>query len=153
MTYKKTILNHYRNIVKQASLQLKNTQMPKEGWVATLRKALGISGAQLARRLNVSRASVSQAEKKEITGNITINHLQKMAKALDSRLVYAIIPNKDIKSTIQKQANKKATDLVRKTSQHMALENQSLNQAKIQEQIKQLEEELIKDMPSDFWDK
>ncbi|WP_282610836.1 mobile mystery protein A [Pelagibius sp. Alg239-R121] len=152
MSVRKTIKRQYQGIVDRAALQLSAVQKPPEGWVATVRKALGMSGAQLARRLGVSRASVSQTEKNELSGSVTLKHMQSTAEALGCRFVYAIVPVGPTEDLIRDQAERKATKLVRRASGHMALESQSLPLEKNKEEIARLCDELIRDMPSDFWE-
>ena len=61
--------------------------MPGDGWIATIRKALGMSGAALARRLGVTRARVSQAERAEREGGITLKEMDEFAAAMGCRFV------------------------------------------------------------------
>jgi predicted DNA-binding mobile mystery protein A len=152
MSVQKTIKKQYRGIVDRAASQLSGVQKPSEGWVVTVRKALGMSGAQLARRLAVSRASVSQTEKNEQSGGVTLKHMQNTAEALGCRFIYAIIPVGSIEDVIHNHAEEKATKLVRRASGHMALERQSLPLEKNKQEIARLRDELIRDMPSDFWE-
>ena len=152
MSVQKTNQKQYQGIVGHAALQLTDFRVPTEGWVATVRKALGMSGAQLARRLGVSRASVSQTEKNEMSGSVTLKHMQKAANALGCRFVYAIVPDERIEDVICDQATRKATKLVQRVSGHMALESQSLPLEKTQAEIARLRDELMRDMPSDFWE-
>ena len=152
MSVKTTIKRQYQGIVDRAALQHAGSKVPSEGWVVTVRKALGMSGAQLARRLGVTRASVSQTEKNELSGSVTLKHMQNTAKALGCSFVYAIIPDEHIEDEIRSQATRKATKLVQRVSGHMALESQSLPPEKTQEEITRLRDELMRDMPSDFWE-
>lgn len=152
MSVRKTIKKQYQGIVNRAISQLSDVQTPPEGWVVTVRKALGMSGAQLARRLGVSRASVSQTEKNELSGSVTLKHMKSTAEALGCRFVYTIVPVGSIENVIRDQAERKATKLVRRASGHMALESQSLPPEKNKEEIARLRDELMRDMPSDFWE-
>lgn len=65
---------------------LSSLKLPSEGWLAVLRKALGMSGAQVAERAHVSRNAIYQAERNECEGAITINQMQKFAKAMGGTL-------------------------------------------------------------------
>jgi predicted DNA-binding mobile mystery protein A len=152
MGVRKTIRKQYQGIVNRAALQMARFQRPSEGWVVTVRKALGMSGAQLARRLGVSRASVSQTEKKELNGSVTLKHMQNAAEALGCKFVYAIVPHDDVDTILRAQAEEKARELVRRASAHMALESQALSETQNGEEIVRLRDELIRDMPSDFWE-
>jgi len=63
-----------------------------------------------ARRIGVSRASIYQAQSKEATGSITIKQLEKIAKGMNGKLVYAIIPEHgDVETVVEEQARKKVS--------------------------------------------
>lgn len=132
--------------------QLSNVQKPASGWLLVLRKALGMTGAQVARRLGVTRAAIYQAERNEREGVISLKQLEKIAEALDAHLIYAIVPKQDVNTIIRNQAEKKAEKIVRRAGSHMALESQSLPEVELQLKIKELTEELMHDRPSDFWE-
>jgi predicted DNA-binding mobile mystery protein A len=138
-------------MANSAVSRFSDVETPPEGWIVTMRKALGMSGAQLARRLGITRAAISHTEKQEMIGGVTLKHMQKTAEAMGCRFVYAIVPDGCIEDVIRDQAERKATELVRRASGHMALENQSLPLEKIQTRIARLSNDLMRDMPSDFW--
>ena len=48
--------------------RLSRAQSPRGGWVRAIREALGMSGAQLAARLNVTRQTIKDLEHSEATG-------------------------------------------------------------------------------------
>jgi predicted DNA-binding mobile mystery protein A len=152
MNVKDTARKQYVRIADRAAQQLASTQKPSEGWLGTLRKALGMSGAQVAARMNVSRNAVYQAERNERDGAITINQMHKLAKAMGGRFVYAIIPEGSVDDVIRAQALRKAEALIRRASAHMALEKQSLPSAQTKRRIEELADELARDMPPDFWE-
>jgi predicted DNA-binding mobile mystery protein A len=145
----------YQRIVdRAASSAAQRLNMPSEGWIATARKALGMSAAQVGRKLNLTRARVSQAERAELSGGVTIKTMEAMAKALGCRFVYAIVPGEGtVEDLILRQAEHKAKAVVEKASVHMALERQSLPDEKNQAEVKRLADELARTMPSDFWSK
>jgi predicted DNA-binding mobile mystery protein A len=124
---------------------------PPEGWLRTVRKALGMSGAQLAKRLKVTRARVAQAEIAERSGAATLKSMQSMAAAMGCQFVYAIVPPKHVEDLILAQARKKAMALVGTTSKHMALESQVLPDDKIADEIERLTRELAQGRPADLW--
>lgn len=152
MNVKDTARKQYVRIADRAAQQLGSTQKPSEGWLATLRKALGMSGAQVAVRMNVSRNAVYQAERNEREGAITINQMHKLAEAMGGRFVYALIPEGSVDDMIRAQALRKAEALIRRASAHMALEKQSLPSAQTKQRIEELADELARDMPSNFWE-
>lgn len=153
MNVQNTILQQYQRFVDRASLSSADLTLPPEGWLRTMRKALGMSGAQLARKMGVSRALVSQAESNEISGNVTMKTMQTMAEAMGCRFVYAVLPpkGKEAEDVIFAQAMKKARALVERTDVHMALENQSLSEDERKKQLNRLAQRLAIEMASDFW--
>ncbi len=148
---KKIITYQYQEIVDKAARRVADLSIPPEGWLRTMRSALGMSGAQLARRLGVSRAQISQAEKNELAGVITLKTLNHMAEGMGCRVVYAIVPESSAGDIVAERARKKAQQLIYKTSVHMALEQQSLNEKQLLFELERLQRELIQEMPSDLW--
>jgi len=146
------VLKQYRDKVNQAVKRFGGYSMPlSEGWLKTARKALGMSGAQLAQRLGVTKGRVSQAETSELSGGVTLRTMQSMAQAMSCRFVYAIIPEKDIESVIKDQAIIKAKARVKAASTHMALEAQSLDRQALDSEIERITSEIMSKIPADFW--
>lgn len=153
MGMKDIVIRQYQTMVDTAAVAAQGVNQPPEGWVRTVRKALGMSGAQLARRLGVTRAFVSQTEKNELNGSITVKNLQQMAEAMGCRFVYAIVPEGNTTADlIALQAKDKALKLVEKTGKHMALEAQALSPQQMQYEIERLQKQMLSDLPSDLWD-
>lgn len=72
--------------------RIKDTAMPRAGWVREIRTALGLSQSQLAKRAGVSRATVQQMERSEAQRRITLASLDKLAAAMDCQVAVAILP-------------------------------------------------------------
>ncbi|GJL62869.1 MAG: hypothetical protein NPIRA04_15230 [Nitrospirales bacterium] len=151
MGIKNIISKQYQDKVNMAAAKMQGLQIPPEGWLCTARKALGMSAAQLGRRLGVTRAHVSNTEKQELNGRVTLKTLEGMAEALGCRLVYAVVPEKDIEEILAVRAKNKAFKMVEEANKHMALEEQVLSKEQIAFEVKRLEKELLKEMPSNFW--
>ena len=151
MSIKKIVIAQYQQIVDRAGSPVEGFTMPKEGWMRTVRKALAMSGAQLGRRMGISRAQVSQMERGEVSGGITIKTMQKAAAALGCRFVYAIVPEGSIEEVIETRARRKATAIVERTNKHMALEAQTISESKIKFEIDRLQQEFLNDLPSSLW--
>jgi predicted DNA-binding mobile mystery protein A len=151
MSVRNAVRRQYQRIVNRAAMQAGGIQVPPEGWVVTARKALGMSGAQLARRLGVSRAAVSQTEKNELSGSVTLKHIQNTAEAMGYKFVYAIVPTDEAENIIRTQAERKARSLVSRASAHMALEGQALSKEQNEEEIARIRDELMRDVPPGFW--
>lgn len=152
MSVKNTVSKQYQDKVNHAAAKIRGVSFPPEGWLCTARKALGMSAAQLARRLGVTRAQVSKTEKGELVGSVTIRTLQTMAERMGYRLVYAIVPEQKIETILATRAEQKARRIVEETHKHMALEEQALSDKQIDFEIERLRQELLRNMPSDFWD-
>ena len=153
MSVRATAKRQYMRIVDRAAEQIGSLRIPPEGWLTTMRKALGMSVPQLARRAGVTKAAIYQAERKERERGISIRQMEKLAASLGGRFVYAIVPaHGDIRDRLRAQARAKAEGIVRRTSSHMALEKQSLTNEQIVQEMERLADRLVHDMPSDFWD-
>ncbi len=64
MNIDRIVATHYRDRVNQAVDRCDGFSVrPQEGWVRTVRTALGMSGPQLARRLGVTKARISKVER------------------------------------------------------------------------------------------
>lgn len=152
MTVKSLVQQQYRSIVDRAANDLAGLKVPPEGWLRTVRSALGMSGAEVAKKMGVTRARITQAEHAELTGGITLKSMQATAEAMGCRFVYAIVPPSGrIEDVITAQARKKALAIVGTASQHMALEDQALPDDKIAQEVERLTREIAREMPSDFW--
>jgi predicted DNA-binding mobile mystery protein A len=151
MSVKNVVQQQYQRIVDAAATTLSGLSVPPEGWLRTVRKALGMSGPQLGKRMGLTRARIAQAEHVELTGGATLKSMQAAAEAMGCRFVYAIVPDQRIEDVIAAQARKKAAALVGTASTHMALESQNLPKDEIAAEIARVAGELAREMPPDFW--
>jgi predicted DNA-binding mobile mystery protein A len=152
MSVKAVVQQQYRGIVDTAAASLTDLKIPPEGWLRTVRSALGMSGAVLARKMGVTRARVTQAEHAELTGGVTLKSMQAAAEAMGCRFVYAIIPLPErIEDLITAQARRKAMAIVGTASKHMALEDQALPADKNAQEVERLTRDIAREMPPDFW--
>lgn len=130
---------------------LKGIVRPREGWIRTLRKALGMSASQLASRIGIGKAQVSQMERMETEDRITLKQLRRVADALDCDLYYALVPRRPIADYLHQQAQQKAKMLVDKAHIQMALEAQQLPAANLQRLIDAETARLLREMPRELW--
>ncbi|WP_087001489.1 mobile mystery protein A [Rhizobium sullae] len=150
MSVKQTVRRQYQAIVDTALGN--DIEIPAEGWIRTVRKALGMSGAQLAKKMGVTRARIAQAEKAELDGGVTLKSMEATAEAMGCRFVYAFVPPQTIENVIIAQARKKAQAIVGSAAKHMALEDQTVSHNRTQQEVARLMNELMYQMPSDFWE-
>ena len=126
-------------------------QSMKEGWIKLMRMALGMSGVQLARRMHVTRALVSNTEKAEIEGRVTIKKMQEFADAMECEFVYCMVPKNKIQTLLKQRAKEKAQAIVNRTNAHMALEGQALTNERKKIELDRLTDQLLKDQLADLW--
>ena len=125
---------------------------PARGWIKALREALGMTTAQLARRLGVTQPSVVGLEQAEASKAITLKTLERAARALDCTLVYALVPRKPLESLVQERARQAARKRLHAISHSMALENQRVLEDDEREQLERLAQKLIDGPGSGLWD-
>lgn len=153
MSVKTTVKKQYQAMVDQtATRNLRQLNHPPEGWIATVRKALGLSAAQLGRLVERTRANISAAERSEQQARATLRTMNTLAEAMGCKFVYAFVPKDGrIEDVFLTHARKKARAIVTRASTHMALEQQALTQEQLEDQIETLADELLRNPPPDFW--
>ncbi|UZE97229.1 mobile mystery protein A [Alkalimarinus alittae] len=151
MSLKKVVIQQYRENVNRAKQKVEGLRVPSEGWLRTTRKALGMSGAQLGRRLGVTRGSISNTEKAELNGGVTLKAMQQMAEGLGCRFVYAVVPEKNIEDVIYRRALKKAREQIEEASVHMALEEQVLSSSMLDIEVRRLADEMFNEASAELW--
>lgn len=105
-------------------------ETPPTGWVHTIRTALGMTQAQLARRLGMRAASVSALEKREVAGTVTVATLRQAAEALDCDLRIAFVPRRGLQRAVQDEAMRKAREERERIAHTMRLEGQDAGVAR-----------------------
>jgi predicted DNA-binding mobile mystery protein A len=140
-----------------ASLQrlrpLLSVPAPQKGWIRAIRQALGMAAKQLANRLGVAQQAVARIEKGELEGSVTIKTMRRIAECLDCVFVYGFVPRKSLEETVARQAKHVATQRLAQASLTMSLENQALSKKENEQVLSNLVDELIRTLPSTFWDK
>lgn len=122
---------------------------PARGWIKAIREALGMSTAQLAKRMNVRQPSVVGLEASEAKGSIELATLRRAAEALDCTLVYVLIPNKPLGTTVRERAREFLRRRRRPVEHTMLLEDQRVKDSVTDAQ---LEDTLRGTNPRLFWD-
>lgn len=153
MSIKNIVAKQYRAIVNRAVHQLDKLSVPPEGWVRTVRTALGMTGPQLAKRLGVSKSRVSRIEKDEITGSVTLRTMQSTAEAMGCKFVYAIVPEKDVESVVHDKVFHKAVQDVFEVYKHMAFEDQKISKEKLRDEVRRVVKQIEQRDISSVWDK
>ncbi|RYG07549.1 MAG: mobile mystery protein A [Chitinophagaceae bacterium] len=127
--------------------------VPEKGWIFTLRSILNITLEQLSNKLNLTKQGVKKIEEREVNTSVSLKTLIEVGDALDLKLVYAYIPKEgSFEDLVANRAYKIAEKIVLRTHQNMQLENQGNSAKKIKHAIKELAEELQREMPKALWD-
>lgn len=129
------------------------TSTPTNGWINTIRNALGMSARTLGERIGLSQPRIALMEKGEVDGSISIKTLEKAAQGLGCRVIITLIPeNGTLQGMREKQALKKALQINQYTELHMELEEQATEVNFREQTIKKLADDYLKKWPRDFWD-
>lgn len=143
-------------MLKQLDQQLslvKATGVPNEGWVRTIRKALGMTVKQLASRLRVNPSRVVKIETAELEGAVTMRTMQQVAEQLECHFVYQFIPKSSLEVCIKKRARELAEAAIKRTAHTMDLENQSVEKKWLEEQVVEMTQSLLQKSWRHLWEK
>ena len=122
---------------------------PVRGWIKAVREALGMTTAQLAKRLHVKQPSVIAMEQSEAKGTIELATLRRVAEALDCTLVYALIPNKPLETIVHDRARAFARRRREPIEHSMLLEDQKVEAKNAEASV----DEIVRETnPRLFWD-
>lgn len=125
---------------------------PSKGWVRAIRNALGMTTKQLGQRMGVSQPRIVNIEKAEADGSITLETLDRAARALGCRVVYALVPEEPLAETLRERASNVAKRQLASVDQTMKLEAQGVSDKKVRGDIfKKFIDELMQ-KPARLWD-
>lgn len=124
---------------------------PRAGWVRSIREALGMSAAALARRLGISHAGLRKLESAEASDAITLASLRKLAQALDCELHYALVPRTPLAQQLQDRAETVAKARLHPIAHSMALEDQAVYGESSQLQLEHAVKALLDGSRRELW--
>ena len=124
---------------------------PREGWIKSIRKALGMPASVLARRLQVRSGTLTNLEKAERQGTISLRSLREAASALDCELVYAVVPRTSLDAMLEQRALQVVTSHMRRTTRTMQLEDQSVGEDETRRQLHALAAHLVQSLDRRLW--
>lgn len=132
--------------------ELSSNDIPPKGWIKAIREAIGMKPRQLAKRMGISQPRVVKIEKDEPLGSIKLDTLERAARAMNCRVVYAIVPDSSLANIVNGQARKKARRTLQATDHSMALENQKVSSGALEEEIEIRARQLIENDGSTLWE-
>lgn len=151
--------NKKKLLIEQLDQKLANFKdagmvlVPQNGWVNTIRTTLNMTRDQLGTKLKLTKGAIQKIEEREAAGQITINKLKDVGNALDMKFVYGFIPKDGtIENLISIKAEKLARKIVLRTNQNMKLENQGIGDERLAKTIKELTDEIKREMKKSLWD-
>lgn len=100
-------------------------ERPRGGWIASVREALGLSLAEIGRRIRVPRQNVQMFERAEASDRITLGTLRRVAEAMGCNLIYTFVPKSGTFAELaERMARENAAHHVQRVVHTMALEDQ-----------------------------
>ena len=126
--------------------------VPKQGWIKTVREALGLSARQLGEKAGIDQSRISRLESAEQDGSLKLSSLQKIAKGLNMRFVYGFVSEDTLEEMVRAQAKKIALKRLKRLNNTMRLEKQELSNEEQKKALEDMIEQILIDQPKDFWD-
>jgi predicted DNA-binding mobile mystery protein A len=126
---------------------------PPAGWLRAIRKALGMTSAVLADRLEITASGVRKLEQAEATDAITLGTLRRVAEALDCELQYTLVPRRPLREMRRQQALHLAEQWQQRASRTMALEAQPVASpsAAANERLEAMAQEILHTSGTRLW--
>ena len=119
------------------------TVAPHSGWIRAVREALGMSTRELAERIGVTKARISQIERGERERTVTLATLDRVAEGLGCRVEYVLVPELPLTDMVRAQARRRAETFVAVVDHTMALEGQEPSPDWLDRRVNEETERLI----------
>jgi len=126
--------------------------MPSEGWVRSVRKVLGMTIKQLAKRLGVNASRVVKIEMSEPKGAVTLRTMQEVAEQLGCIFTYQFLPKTSLEELVRQRAMSIASASVQRTAHSMDLESQAVEKKWSDEQMIEMSDELLQKSWRYLWE-
>ncbi|MEK6555429.1 MAG: mobile mystery protein A [Bdellovibrionota bacterium] len=137
---------HHNLALKQIEARFKgfnhNLFKVEQGWIRQTREALGMTLSKLGKVCGVSTPTISQAERREADGKVTVETLKKTAEAMNCEFIYMFVPKSEMTAFIEEKAYEKAKRILMNADLHMSLEDQKVK-GDLETKIQRLKNKLI----------
>ena len=98
---------------------------PSDGWIASVREALGLSLRQVGKKMGASGQAIQQFEQAEAEDRITLRAMRRVAGTMGCNLVYVLVPKSgSFQELAEQPTRERAARDVKSVIQTMALEDQ-----------------------------
>lgn len=118
--------------------------------IKSAREAIGMSQAQLAKRIGVTQQAITKIENRADSSSAIT--LEKTLSALGIELLFALSSKETLEQKLYNQALKKAHALVARAHANMAMERQHPGDKKYAEQVKKLADEMAENPDYSLWE-
>ncbi|PKL92266.1 MAG: hypothetical protein CVV21_05800 [Candidatus Goldiibacteriota bacterium HGW-Goldbacteria-1] len=120
------------------------------GKESALRKALGITQGQMAKRLGTKQSSFNRTESALDTAELQT--IARVAKELNCEVLITFKPAGTFEEFIRKHALIRAEKILKRTYSNMALEEQAPDNSAYEKRLKELTDELSEKADSSIWE-
>jgi predicted DNA-binding mobile mystery protein A len=114
------------------------------------REALGMTQAQLAKRLQVGQAVISRIE--EDAASSSLKTIIKIAGVLECDFLGALVSSHSVEEKVRRQAEKVSKKVIARTYANMAMEKQAPSGQAYADQLERLIEELSAKPGPELWE-
>lgn len=125
---------------------------PPRGWIRAIRDALGMTTGQLAKRMGVAQPRISELERGEASGKITLHSLERAAGSMGCRVVYFLVPIEPLSQMIDDRAALVANRQMNAVDQTMRLEDQRVTDSAVMSAARARLIDELRKKPARLWD-
>jgi predicted DNA-binding mobile mystery protein A len=126
--------------------------MPAQGWIRALRDGLGMSAAQMGKKVGLDQSRIARLEKAEVSGDLKLSTLRKIADGLNMDFVYAFVPKESLEAMIRDQARRLARERLSVLNHTMRLEQQELSDEDKEKMLDDMIQKILIEDPKELWD-
>jgi predicted DNA-binding mobile mystery protein A len=120
--------------------------VPTDGWIRTLREALGMSAGELGERMAVGGGAVVKLEASERARRIRLDSLERAAQALGCDVAYVLVPRRPLDEMVDRQATAVVRATMTTVGHSMLLEDQAVSDEVTSEQFRE-QVHAVRDQP------
>lgn len=117
-----------------------------------IRTALGMTQAQLAKRMGIARQNAASLETDELNGNVTLARLMRAAEELGCELRYLLVPKQPLQDMVASQARRRAEQKLGRVNESQALEASAMSADSLSDAVVDLAREMEMNRAADLWD-
>ena len=119
--------------------------------IQLIRDALGMTQAQLAKRCEIRQDVIARLEN-DLTIDLRLSTVRKLAKGLGCRLLCRFVPEEEIETVLDQKSLKAARKLVGLSRASSGLEKQMPEDRYIELQVRDIQQKIREKRPSSLWE-